>query len=98
MTDLILPLKGEYFDQIKSGEKTEEYRLCNSYWQRRLKGRTFNRIILTRGYPKRDDNERRIVRAWNGWRMKLLTHPHFGPNEVSVYAIDVSIPYQEPPK
>lgn len=91
MTDLILPLKGEYFDQIKAGAKTEEYRLCNTYWQRRLKYRTFDRIILMRGYPRREDHERRLVLPWRGWRLKTITHPHFGPDPVDVYAINVDV-------
>jgi hypothetical protein len=88
--DLILPLKGEYFDQIKAGTKTEEFRLANSYWQKRLLLRTYDRIVLTRGYPKRGDDEKRLVLPYKGWRMKLITHPHFGPDEVSVFALDVA--------
>jgi hypothetical protein len=87
--NLTLHLKGEYFDQIKAGTKTEEYRLCNTYWQRRLKNRTYDQIVLTRGYPRRDDHENRIVLPWRGWRMKIITHPHFGPAPVSVYAIQL---------
>lgn len=41
MTDLILPLKRKWFDQIKAGTKTEEYRLCNDYWRKRLVGKSF---------------------------------------------------------
>ena len=36
MANLQLAVNGEYFDQMKSGEKTEEYRLVNPYWCRRL--------------------------------------------------------------
>lgn len=93
MGDLILPLKGEYFDAIRDGYKTEEYRLRNDYWNRRLVCREYDRIVLTRGYPARDDHSRRLVRAWRGYVTKALTHPHFGPDEVQVFAIDVS---QEP--
>lgn len=31
MANLQLAVNGEYFDQMKSGEKTEEYRLVNPY-------------------------------------------------------------------
>lgn len=91
MADLVLPLKREYFEQIKAGTKTEEYRLCNSYWERRLYGRfgSYDRIILTLGYPRRDDTERRLVLPWRGFTIKTITHPHFGPDPVRVYAIDV---------
>lgn len=40
MANLQLAVKGEYFDAMIRGEKTEEYRLCNDYWnkcQRRMK-------------------------------------------------------------
>lgn len=87
--DLILPLKGEYFDQIKAGTKTEEFRLVNDYWKRRIMGRTYDWIILMRGYPKRDDAERRLVLPWRGWEIRQIRHPHFGPDSVSVFAIDV---------
>ncbi len=90
MIDLTLPLKGIYFDQIKAGEKTEEYRLVTSYWIRRLEGRRYGRIILTRGYPKKDDADRRIVLPWRGCPTKTITHPHFGPHPVEVYAIKLT--------
>lgn len=90
MSDLILPLKGEYFDAIRDGSKVEEYRLANAYWTRRLEGRSFDRIVLTKGYPKRGDDSRRLVRQWKGFTRKTLTHPHFGPDPVEVFAIKVS--------
>ena len=92
MADLVLPLKAEYFDAIQAGTKPEEFRLVTDYWRRRLVGRKFDRIVLTKGYPKRDDHDRRLVRAWNGYRVRTITHPHFGPEPVEVYAIDVSHP------
>jgi ASC-1-like (ASCH) protein len=36
MKTLHLSLKREYFEAIRAGTKTEEYRLCTPYWQRRL--------------------------------------------------------------
>lgn len=85
--DLILPLKGIYFDQIKNGTKTEEFRLCNDYWRKRLEGRHYERVIVTRGYPKEGDVERRIERPWRGYTKRTIVHPHFGPDPVEVYAI-----------
>lgn len=92
MPDLVLPLKAVYFDQIAAGTKAEEYRLANAYWTRRLEGRTFDRIVLTKGYPPRDDASRRLVRAWRGFRRMTLTHEHFGADPVEVFAIDVTEP------
>lgn len=68
--DLFLPLKGEYFDQIKAGTKTEEYRLVNDYWRSRLYMKQYDRIVLTRGYPKRDDLERRLILPYRGYEVK----------------------------
>lgn len=89
MADLTLQLKGEYFDAIKSGAKTEEYRLRTLHWKNRIEGKRYENVILTRGYPKRDDHQRRLVLPWQGWTIKTITHPHFGPDPVSVYAINV---------
>ena len=90
MRTLTLPLKGIYFDQIKRGEKLREFRLATPFWQRRLRGRKYDQLILTRGYPARDDAERHLVLPWRGYRMETLQHEHFGPEPVEVFAIDVS--------
>ncbi|KAA0910634.1 ASCH domain-containing protein [Pusillimonas sp. ANT_WB101] len=89
MPSLTLALKGEYFDAIKAGTKTEEYRLCNAYWQRRFATASgmFDKVVLTRGYPRRDDSARRLELPWRGYTIKTITHPHFGPEPVRVYAI-----------
>ncbi len=92
MTTLHLPLKREYFEAIRDGTKTEEFRLVTPYWVRRLAGRTYTEIALTLGYPARDDTARRLVRPWRGYTIKTITHPHFGPRPVQVYAIDVRAP------
>lgn len=90
MTTLYLSLKGEYFHQIKDGTKLVEYRLCTERWCKRLIGRTYTRIELAWGYPKKERTDRRIVRAWNGYTIETITHPHFGPDPVTVFSIDVS--------
>lgn len=92
MRTLTLPLKAEYFDAIRDGSKLEEYRLATPYWDQRLRSQDYDRVVLTKGYPKRDDASRRIARAWRGYTVRTLTHPHFGPDSVTVYAIDVSAP------
>ncbi|MGT1179997.1 ASCH domain-containing protein [Salmonella enterica subsp. enterica serovar Enteritidis] len=91
MKNLQLAVKSEYFDAIKSGEKTEEYRLVNAYWRMRLVGRHFDRLIITKGYPKRDDGSRRIECKYRGYEIKEITHPHFGSEPVEVFAIKVEL-------
>ncbi|OLS48486.1 RNA-binding protein [Rhodovulum sulfidophilum] len=76
MATLHLPLKGAYFDQIKSGEKIEEYRLVTPFWTKRLEGRAYDRIELAKGYPPKGDTSRRITRLWRGARKTTITHSH----------------------
>ena len=87
--DLILPLKREYFEQIKAGTKPEEYRLVNDFWRARIGRKQYTRIVLTLGYPKRGDTERRLILPYKGYVVKEITHPHFGPDPVRVFALDV---------
>lgn len=91
MADLQLAVNGEYFDAMKRGEKTEEYRLVNPYWGRRLFGRDYDRLIITRGYPRKDDDSRRLVMLYDGYEIKTITHKHFGPDPVKVYAIKINL-------
>ncbi|EJM1499106.1 ASCH domain-containing protein [Escherichia coli] len=95
MANLQLAVNGEYFDQMKAGEKTEEYRLVNPYWIKRLMAgfnqREYDRLIITRGYPRKDDVDRRIDIPYDGYEVKVITHPHFGPEPVKVFAIRVNI-------
>lgn len=89
MKTLVLPVKGVYFDQIKAGTKTEEYRRVGQYWSKRLEYTTPDRVVITRGYPACDDAERRMVFPWRGFTVKTITHAHFGPEPVEVFAIKV---------
>lgn len=95
MKNIIIPLNGVYFDQIKAGTKLEEYRLVNAYWMKLLFNRQYDRIILTRGYPRKDDEDRRINLKYRGFEVKTITHPHFGPEPVRVFAIKIDLETQE---
>lgn len=86
---LHLAVKGIYFDQIKAGIKPWEYRLVTPYWRKRLEGRRYDEIRLTLGYPKAGDTERILVFPWRGYQVQEITHPHFGPSPVQVFAINV---------
>lgn len=94
MADLIIPVNGIYFDQIRDGTKLEEYRLVNKRWIKRLNNRCYDRVVLTRGYPKGGgvEGETRLTRQYRGEMIRTITHPHFGDDPVDVYAIDVSTP------
>ncbi len=94
MSVLTIPVNGEYFDQIARGIKREEYRLVTPFWTKRIAGRSYDRVVLTRGYPKGGGVEgvTRLTRRWVGAPQRLITHPHFGPDQVRVFAINVENP------
>ena len=89
MAALHLNVKGVYFDEIVAGTKEFEYRLT-SKWLRRLEGRTFDRVLIKRGYPRRDDWSRIVVRPWRGFECQTIVHPHFGSEPADVLAIRVN--------
>jgi ASC-1-like (ASCH) protein len=86
---LTLAVKSEYFDAIRDGTKKHEFRLVNDYWEKRLVGRHYDEIEITKGYPAKDDLLRRMVFPYRGYRTRRLTHPHFGDKEVHVFALPV---------
>lgn len=88
---LTLRVKGEFFEQMCAGTKSFEYRLRTPFWQKRLKGRNYDLVRVTWGYPKATDTERHLVVAWKGLEEQVLQHPFFGPNPVEVYAIRIDI-------
>ncbi len=94
MKVLTIPMLGGYFEAIAEGSKTEEFRLCNDYWHKRLSKAPFDAVVLTRGYPKGGgiEGESRLTRAWRGYSTRDILHPLFGPKAVTVFAIDVSQP------
>lgn len=91
MANLQLAVNGEYFDAMKRGEKTEEYRLLNDYWRKRLVNREYDRLIITKGYPRTDDKERRLDLPYCGYSLKSIIHKHFGHDPVNVFSIKVKI-------
>lgn len=66
MKILTLHLKKRWYDMIKSGEKTEEYRAMTDYWLKRLYDKTgepkhFDLLMLCCGYPAANDKTRRML-------------------------------------
>lgn len=67
---LVFRLKKVWFDKIKSGEKTHEYRKMTPYWKKRIynaielakKGGYDLECLLTSGYPKENEKDR-ILKA-----------------------------------
>ncbi|WP_324271113.1 ASCH domain-containing protein (plasmid) [Enterobacter hormaechei] len=93
MTERVLQLaiEGEYFQAILDGEKTQEFRLSNDYWQRRISCRTYDKLVLTWGYPSKTDKKRRIEMPWTGYEfIPAMKHKHFGDEPVAVFAINIA--------
>lgn len=88
--DLHLHVKHEYFEQIKSKKKKDEYRLLNDHWKKVLYDREYDRILIYDGYPKKGDTSRILIRKYDGMRYQRIRHPHFGPGTVEVFAIKVN--------
>jgi len=89
MKTLTIPINGVYFDQIVAGTKPEEFRLCTPYWRKRLEGREYDFVTITKGYPSSTDLQRRRTYPWRGFTVKTITHEFFGPEPVEVFAIKV---------
>jgi len=89
-SQLVLHVRKVYFDQIKSGEKKFEYRERTPYWEKRLRGKSFQRIVICAGYPTLGEYDRIITRPWKGFQEARIIHPHFGPRMVDVFAVVVN--------
>lgn len=87
---LHLSVKRKYFEQIKSGEKVEEFRLAKDYWSKRLENKTFDEIVIKSGYPKLGESARTLIRPWRGYVMRTIVHEEFGAGPVTVFAIKVN--------
>ncbi|MND22402.1 hypothetical protein D3C80_127810 [compost metagenome] len=87
---LHLPVKTQYFHEIKAGTKTFEFRLTTDHWRKRIEGREFDEVHIKLGYPKAGDHSRTLVRPWRGFELQIIIHPHFGAGPVEVFAIRVN--------
>ena len=74
MKTLMLPVKRKWFEQIKSGMKKVEYRLVTEYWKNRLIDKKYDRIVITLGYPKKEDSSRRITFPYRGYEKTTIRH------------------------
>lgn len=56
---LTFNLKKVWFEKIKSGEKTHEYRLQNKFWDIRMSNLKIGDIItFASGYPNREEKDK----------------------------------------
>jgi hypothetical protein len=89
MSDLVLHVKKEFFDLIKSGEKKEEYRLCTPYWLNRFSDDKppFSRVLIACGYPSKSDVSRWLSFPFTGMEEREGIIPFFGDKPVWYFAI-----------
>jgi len=89
MKTLALRVKKLYFDQMKSGEKKEEYRLVTPYWTARIEGKTFDGLVIIWGWVANSElcEDNCISFPWNGYEKRIIQHDEFGSAPVEVYAI-----------
>lgn len=80
---LRLPVKREYFNDIKAGTKTEEYREVKEYWGKRIV-KEYDEVWITLGYPSSSEQDKIIKFKFTGYEVKNI---EFGNKEVEVYAI-----------
>ena len=67
--------------------------MATPYWTKRLHNRAYTTVVLTLGYPKGGGvpGVTRLEFPYRGYTPVTLTHPHFGPEPVLVYAIPVHL-------
>jgi hypothetical protein len=81
--ELFIIIKRKYFDEIRSGRKTKEYRLVTPYWTERLK-KPYTHIVFQVGYNKKNP---RMKIEYKGWEIENIRHEFFGNEKVTVFAI-----------
>lgn len=87
MKTLMLPVRRKWFELIKSGNKTSEYRRMTPYWSARLDSKQFDKVAVTLGYPPKEDSSRRLEFPWNGITTKIVACEEFGAEPLRVFAI-----------
>lgn len=85
--DLVLNLKKKYFLDIKAGIKKEEFRLCNSYWEKRILNKNFKNVIIKLGYPSNSEKNKILVFPWQGYAIKEIKHEEWDFISKKVFAI-----------
>lgn len=84
MKELFLILKAQYFNEIKEGSKTSEYRLMTEYWLNRLTSQDWQYVTFQLGYGK---DAPRIRKQIISIEIITIEHEFFGGNPVEVFEI-----------
>lgn len=84
--DLFLILKTQYFNKIKAGVKTSEYRLLTPYWLNRLTSKDWQHVTFQLGYSKHAE---RIRKKIINIEIVTIEHEFFGNEPVDVFEIKI---------
>lgn len=89
---LWLRVKECYFIAVRDGLKPFEYRLDNDYWRPRILNpdgsfREYDEVAYCNAYKTGAENIMRF--PWRCPHREEITHEHFGPDSVGVFAIPV---------
>jgi len=85
--DLFLILKAEYFNKIKAGTKTSEFRLMTAYWLTRLTSKNWTHVTFQMGYAS---DAPRVRKKITGIEIVTIEHEFFGNQPVDVFEIKLS--------
>lgn len=88
---LVLHVCREYYREIISGRKLEEFRKVKPYWTKRLIDREYDQLVIWSAYDKGTFS----TFPYAGFQVKKIRHPHFGKKPVWVYAITI-LPDERP--
>lgn len=91
---LLLRVSGKNWHDVNNGVKPDEYRLRTKYWRKRIWCTHYDEIHYILGYPKKgtqDAKDKTLVFPWRGYLEETITHEHFGPLPVDVYAIRLKV-------
>lgn len=94
MKILHLHVKAEYWDAVKRGEKTEEYRSIKPYWENIL-SKKYHLIYYYKGYPKKKDKNSLIIFKYNGYHKRRINHKILGPTPVMAFVIPLGFNYKQ---
>jgi hypothetical protein len=91
MSDLILNVKKEWFDLIKSGKKKREYREIKPYWDKRLGDKDYRNVIIVCGYPKVRDETNTIAFPYKGYILTSVS-PHEVSYDETIHTLNITEP------
>lgn len=91
MADIHATLTYNWFDEIKAGRKTAEYRRITPYWEKKLTNiKPGDCIVFHRGYSDQTIRRRILyVRKISGWHLPHAEYNFFKcPNESGFFEIN----------